>query len=415
MVLDKHFPSQDGFYMPAEYFEHDGTIMIYPTRPGSWGKDRSGALDSFGRIFIEIIRRENLYLLVDEDHRSEAVKFLDRIIAIHCDNLKTDGSYVEELTSISKELGITSEEELDNLILEELYEERCHILLIDSDDAWARDVGPTFVVNDKRALRGINWKFNAWGGEFDGLYASWDKDDAVAKTFCDSVDIDLYDAQPFVLEGGSIHTDGEGTLMVTESCLLSQGRNPSMTKEQIEETLKKYLDVKKILWLPRGIYNDETNEHVDNVCAFVAPGKVVLAWTDDETDPQYALSKACLDYLESQVDAKGRKITVYKLPIPEHPILITQSDLDNYEFEDGEDFREVDERLAASYVNFYFINGAALVPQFGGDNALSDQRALDILKKVCPDREIIGIPARDILLGGGNIHCITQQIPKSYS
>jgi len=391
--------------MPAEYDAHEGTLMIYPVRPGSWGKDRSGALESFKRIFIEIIKRENLYLLVNEKYYSEASRLIYGAINEYCDELKLSGDYNKVF-----ERFIDSSDD-DELILEDILEERCFILKIDSDDSWARDVGPTFVINKNRDLRGINWKFNAWGGEFDGLYASWDKDDAVAESFCKSLEVDMYDAAPFVLEGGSIHTDGDGTLMVTESCLLSQGRNPSMSKEQIEKTLKEYLGISKVLWLPRGIYNDETNEHVDNVCAFIAPSEVVLAWTDDVNDPQYELSKACLDYLVKETDAKGRKIKVHKLPIPGHPVLVSALDLQNYEFEEGEDMRDEGERLAASYVNFYFINGAALVPQFGDDNAESDKKALEILKKICPDREIIGIPARDILLGGGNIHCITQQIP----
>ena len=133
---------------------------------------------------------------------------------------------------------------------------------------------------------GVNWSFNAWGGEVDGLYASYEKDNAFAWNFCRKFEFDCYDAEPFVLEGGSIHSDGEGTLLVTESCLLSAGRNPSLTKEQIEEQLKCYLGVEKVLWLPRGIYQDETNEHVDNVCAFLRPGEVVLAWTNNQNDPQ---------------------------------------------------------------------------------------------------------------------------------
>lgn len=404
--------------MPAEYSRHIGTIMIYPTRPGSWGKDRSGAISSFSKIFLEIIKRERLFLLADEEHYDEAVKLLYSVIKNYCEELKMNGQYEPQFQRMLKETELPSEVDVDSILLEDLLDDRCIVLPIDSDDAWARDVAPTFVVkraNGKQGrsdIRGINWRFNAWGGEVDGLYANWDKDDAIAKAFCAKVGFDVIDAAPFVLEGGSIHSDGEGTIMVTESCLLSAGRNPSMTKEQIEDTLKKYLGGSKVLWLPYGIYNDETNEHVDNVCAFVGPAEVILAWTDDETDPQYSMSKADLEYLESQTDAKGRKITIHKLPIPDHPELINEKDLANYEFEEGEDFREVGERLAASYVNFYFINGAALVPQFGGANEESDKRALEILRKCCKDREIIGIPARDILLGGGNIHCITQQIPE---
>lgn len=201
--------------------------------------------------------------------------------------------------------------------------------------------------------------------------------------------------------------------MVTESCLLSAGRNPSLSKGEIEERLKWYLGAKKVLWLPRGIYMDETNEHVDNVCAFLRPGEVVLAWTDDEKDPQYRLSKACLAYLEGEQDAVGRSLVVHKLPIPEVPVCITEEEVRGYGFAEGEDEREVGERLAASYVNFYFSNGAVVMPVFGGENEMSDRRAVEIMERLNPEREVIPIPARDILVGGGNIHCITQQIPKS--
>ena len=384
MEIISRKPIEDGYFMPAEFSLHDGTLMIYPTRPGSWGKDRTETLNSFGSVFIEILRRENLYLLAGKGYLQEADSFMDELISSSC--------HGDE--QLEKELS-----------------ERCFIFETDSNDAWARDVGPTFLVNPGRDIRGINWSFNAWGGEVDGLYATWDKDDKVALSFLETMEVDAYEAAPFVLEGGSIHCDGEGTVMVTESCLLSAGRNPSMTMEQIEEKLKEYLGAKKVLWLPKGIYNDETNEHVDNVCAFIRPGEVVLAWTDDENDPQYQMSKADLDYLESVTDACGRKIRVHKLYIPENPVLIDKDDLSNYEFEEGEDRREVGERLAASYVNFYFVNGAALVPQFGDGNEESDKKALDTLKALLPEKEVIGIDARPILLGGGNIHCITQQIP----
>lgn len=172
------------------------------------------------------------------------------------------------------------------------------------------------------------------------------------------------------------------------------------------------LGAEKVLWLPRGIYGDETNEHVDNVCAFTAPGKVVLAWTDNENDPQYALSKACADYLEQQTDAKGRKLEVTQLPIPQTPVCVTQEECDALDLWDGEPTRSVDERLAASYVNFYIANDSVLVPQFGDP---MDKTACEILAAQFPTRKIIPIAAREILLGGGNIHCITQQIPEGRS
>ena len=388
-VITNSKPAEDGYRMPGEFESHRGTLMIYPTRPGSWGRDRSESLESFGQVFRQILKREELFLLAGRDDHQEALSFVK--------SLFDEKKLPDDMTAEEKKLCM----------------DRCHLLMIESDDAWARDVGPTFVVDNSGDVRGISWKFNAWGGEIDGLYASWDKDDKVAASFCDALGADFYDKAPFVLEGGSIHSDGEGTVLVTRSCLLSEGRNPALSRSQIEDMLKRCLGAEKILWLPRGIYNDETNEHVDNVCAFTAPGEVVLAWTDDESDPQYELSRSDLEYLESENDAKGRKLRIHKLPIPDHPVLVTDRDLANYEFEEGEDVRNVGERLAASYVNFYFVNGAALVPQFGGENKESDKRALDILRNILKDREVIGIDARPILLGGGNIHCITQQIPAS--
>ncbi|MDE6776917.1 MAG: agmatine deiminase family protein, partial [Oscillospiraceae bacterium] len=281
------------------------------------------------------------------------------------------------------------------------------LLEIAQNDAWARDTAPTFVKNNKTGeVRGIDWQFNAWGGLFDGLYQNWQEDNALAKEFCSETGYACYNAQHFVLEGGSIHSNGQGLILVTEACLLSQGRNPNLNKQQITEMLCEYLGAEKIIWLPRGIYNDETNEHVDNICAFLNPDEVVLAWTDNQNDPQYQLSKACLEVLEQE------NLKIHKLPIPENPVCITEHDLQGYVFEDGEDVREIGERLAGSYVNFYFTNDSLLLPQFGGNNKKSDLFALERMQKLCPEREIIPIPARELLLGGGNIHCLTQQIPK---
>ena len=286
---------------------------------------------------------------------------------------------------------------------------------MESDDAWARDTGPTFVVSgtdetayEERKLAGINWEFNAWGGNYDGLYADWKKDNEIAASVLQEMNCRMFDAAPFVLEGGSIHTDGQGTMLVTENCLLSPGRNPGLSRQQIEEKLKEYCGAEKIIWLPCGIYQDETNEHVDNVCAFTAPGEVVLAWTDDRKDPQYAMSQACLQVLERETDARGRKFLVRKLLIPETPVCITEQELNGLQFEEGEDIREAGERLAASYVNFYIANDAVLVPQFGDAH---DKLACLTLQEAFPARTIEPVFARDIIVGGGNIHCITQQIP----
>lgn len=373
-MLTSSTPKQDGFRMPAEFEEHEGCIIVWPQRPGSWSFGADAACAAFTAVIKAIAASEQVYVACDK--RSKHWQRAERMLA-----------------------GLVNVELLD----------------IPTDDSWARDIGPTFVVQDTaegRVVRGINWRFNAWGGEVDGLYPDYEQDDAFAAAFAKTKGYELYEAAPFVLEGGSIHVDGEGTAMVTTSCLLSAGRNPQLTQVQIEDKLKEYLNVEKVLWLPRGIYNDETNEHVDNVCAFIRPGEVVLAWTDKEDDPQYALSKASLDYLEQATDAKGRKIIVHKLPIPAVPVCISEDEVAGFDFVEGEDMREAGERLAASYVNFYFSNDSVVLPAFGGENTASDAQAAVILAQLCPERRIVQIPARAILTGGGNIHCITQQIPK---
>ncbi|MDY2628073.1 MAG: agmatine deiminase [Lachnospiraceae bacterium] len=401
------YPSADGYYMPGEFEPHHGCILIWPERPGSWIYKAEAARRAFRQVIASIAESEHVYVAGEEAGISSA-----------CEMLLGSGAVWME----SRQAFVCQEGK-------EQYpwQKQVEIFRMETDDAWARDVAPTFVVHvqnedvcvqDERVpaqnegVRAVNWEFNAWGGTVDGLYASWEKDNAFAAGFAEKYGYGLYNAAPFVLEGGSVHSDGDGTLMVTEACLLSKGRNPSLSKEQIEDRLKRYLGAEKVLWLPRGIYQDETNEHVDNICAFLRPGEVVLAWTDNREDPQYALSAACLSYLEHETDARGRKLLVHRLPVPDHPVCLTQEEVDGYEFEEGEDEREAGERLAASYVNFYFSNEAVVIPAFGGDNQESDERAVSLMKQWNPDRKIIPVYARDILVGGGNIHCITQQIPQ---
>lgn len=370
MKILKTLPKADGFYMPGEFEPHRGTIMIWPERPGSWPFGAKAARKAFTKIIKTIAESEEVFVAVSR----------------------------KGFESAKDALGST-----DNVKL----------FTAETDDAWARDVAPTFVRNSLTGeVRAVNWSFNAWGGAYNGLYASWAKDDAFALYFAEKEGYPAYDAAPFVLEGGSIHSDGEGTILVTEECLLSPGRNPDLNKEEIEHRLKEYLGAEKVIWLPGGIYNDETDGHVDNICAFIRAGEVVLAWTDDQNDPQYALSAADLKVLETETDAKGRLLKVHKLPIPKNHVFIGEEDLKGYEFEEGEDEREVGERLAASYVNFYFSNGAVILPAFGEENTESDDEAAEIMRGLCPERKVVQIPARDILLGGGNIHCITQQIPR---
>ena len=356
-------PKADGFRMPGEFEEQKQIWMLWPERPDNWRNGAKPAQKVFTEVAKAIAQFEPVTVCVSPAQYQYARYMLPTEVR------------VVEMTS---------------------------------NDSWIRDCGPTFVINDKGDVRAIDWEFNSWGGLVDGLYFPWDQDNLVAQKVCEIEGIDSYRTPDFVLEGGSIHVDGEGTLLTTEECLLSPGRNPSLTRAEIEEKLRQYLSVEKIIWLPFGIYNDETNGHIDNMCCFVKPGEVLLAWTEDENDPQYARSRAAFDLLSHTVDAKGRSFVIHKLPIPKHPICITEEDLLGYDFEAGEDQREAGERLAASYINFYLANHCVLLPRFGDEN---DTVAAEILGKCFPDRRILPVDARVILTGGGNIHCITQQIP----
>ncbi len=354
------------YRMPGEFEPHHGCIIAWPVREGSWREKGRYAKEIMSRVAKEIAKSEKVYITCAP-------------------------SYVEEVREYLKDA--------DNP----------EILPIRSDDAWTRDIGPTFVYSTSDGtLSGVDWKFNAWGGDVDGLYEDYDMDDAYAKRFCEAIKVPIVDARPFVLEGGAIHVDGEGTAIVTKACLLSKGRNPDLSQREIEERLKHFLGVDKVIWLENGIYMDETNEHVDNILAFASPGEVVLAWCDNQEDPQYEFSRAAWDVLINETDARGRRFVIHRLPVPKIPVTVKREELQGFVYSESEEQRYAGERLAASYVNFYIANSAIIVPQFADEH---DEQAVKILQKVFPDREIIPIMTRELLLGGGNIHCLTQQIP----
>ena len=277
---------------------------------------------------------------------------------------------------------------------------------ISTDDAWIRDTGPSFLVDDHGGRRGVDWRFNAWGGLDGGLYFPWDRDERVARKVLEIEHADRYRA-PIVLEGGSIHVDGEGTVIATEECLLNPNRNPELSRSQLERVLFEHLGAEKLIWLGRGLYNDETDGHVDNLACFARPGVVLLAYSDDESDPQHAISRDALARLQATTDARGRALEVIRLPLP-GPITITEEEANGVDAVPGSLPRRAGDRLAASYANFYLGTQRIVFPLL---DERWDNQAAAILRSCFPDREIIGIPAREILLGGGNIHCITQQVP----
>lgn len=355
-------PKKDGFRMPGEFEPQDQIFMIWPDRPDNWRNGGKPAQEAFKNVAVAISEFEPVTMLVSPAQYANARNRLPAQIRI------------VEMTN---------------------------------NDSWVRDCGPTFVKNDKGELRGIDWDFNAWGGLVDGLYFPWDQDDMIAQKVCELETVDSYKTAGFVLEGGSIHVDGEGTVMTTEMCLLSEGRNPHMSKEEIEDMLKEYLNCEKVIWIKDGIDPEETNGHIDDVACFVAPGEAACIWTEDPEDPFYKAAQAAYKTLCEATDAKGRKLKVHKLTTTKKPVTISGDfDIDCIE---GTVPREDGELCIASYMNFLIVNGGVIVPQYDDEN---DALALKQVQAMFPDRKVVGVNTKEVVYGGGNIHCITQQMPK---
>lgn len=356
-------PREEGFFMPAEWSPHSQTWMLWPQRPDNWRLQALPAQQAFTRVARAIARFEPVTVGVNGSQYENALAHLDH--------------------------------------------PAIRVVEISSDDAWARDTGPTFVVGRNGELAGVDWEFNAWGGLLGGLYFPWQRDNLVASKILGLERCRCYHTHGFVLEGGSIHVDGEGTLITTEECLLNLNRNPDLDHRQIETILAQYLDVDQVIWLPQGLFNDETNGHVDNFCCFVRPAEVLLAWTDDANDPNWERCQAAFRVLENARDARGRLLKIHKIPLPT-PLYATAEECSAVETVAGTIERQPSNRLAASYVNFLIVNGGVIAPAFDDPQ---DGTAQQVLQALFPEREVVMVPGREILLGGGNIHCITQQQP----
>ena len=253
------------------------------------------------------------------------------------------------------------------------------------DDSWLRDSGPTFLTDGGERLVGVDWRFNAWGEK----YAPYDLDAALAEVLLAHLKVPRF-AAPLVLEGGAIHVDGEGTAMATEQCLLNKNRNPDLSREQIEMYLRAYLGVETVIWLKEGLAEDETDGHIDNIACFVAPGRVLALTTSDPEDVNFPILQDNIARLRGARDAKGRDLEVIEIEQPRA----------SFDAEGG--------RLALSYVNYYLANGGVVMPAFEDPN---DDAAYEVVSGCFPDRNVVQVPALDILRGGGGIHCITQQQP----
>jgi agmatine deiminase len=286
------------------------------------------------------------------------------------------------------------------------------VVEITAGTGWVRDDGPTFLIDDNGARRGVDWDFNTWGyagqSRFSKNLVSFMANNAneAAQRLLDYEGADCYRA-PLVLEGGSIHTDGRGTVITTEECLLNPNRNPHLEKAEIEAYLKTYLGAEKIIWLPDGVYKDVTSGHVDNMCCFVRPAEVILTWTDDPNDAQYERSHRALEVLESSTDASGSHFTIHKLHQP-GPLYMTEQEIASFPDWTAADFEWSEGRLAGSYVNYILTNRRVIFPLLDPE---FDPGARKVLARVFPKHEIIGLESREILLHGGDLHCISQQLP----
>lgn len=349
-------PRQLGYRMPAEWEQHEATWLAWPHNPEDW----PGKFQAMPWLYAEIVRllaaRERVHLLVqDEKEQRRVASILKRAHA-----------------------------NLDNVSFHQWTTNR----------VWTRDSGPIFVRNAEGKVVITNWRFNAWA-----KYPDWQLDDQIPARAAELLGIPQWqpaidingEQRRLVLEGGSIDTNGQGVMLTTEECLLSevQQRNPGVSREQLERAFSDYLGIDQVIWLDRGIAGDDTHGHVDDITRFVGPSTILTAVEPNTSDPNHEPLAENLQCLKAARTSDGKQFTIAELPLP-RPVV----------------FRK--QRLPASYANFYIANGLVLVPTFHDPN---DRIALGIIAEAFPDREVIGIHAVDLVWGLGTLHCMTQQQP----
>jgi agmatine deiminase len=335
-------PKSQGYRMPAEWEPQEAIWLTWPHNDVTWP---GGMLAQVEQSYVEII---------EALHTGQKVRLLVK-------NFETEARVRLAL-------------EREDVALSQIV-----FMIQPTEDSWIRDYGPTFVVNPgQRKLAMVNWIFNAWGNKYDDLIG----DDRIPAELNRQLQLPMFEPG-IVMEGGSIEVNGAGTVLTTEQCLLNKNRNPHLNRPEIEEYLKEYLNVSKVLWLSEGIAGDDTDGHIDDIARFVGENKVVCAVEDDPADENYSILKENYE----QLVAYG--LEVVKLPMPGC-------------------VGDRHARLPASYANFYIGNSVVVVPVFGHAN---DRRALDIIQLCFPDRHVVGVRAESMVHGLGTIHCCSQQEP----
>jgi agmatine deiminase len=334
-------PADLGFSMPAEWAPHAGCWMAWPKRADLWREYLEAARDDYVRVAQAIAGFEPVTLLADPEHADDARR-------------------------------------------------RCgpsvNVVSMPIDDSWLRDSGPTVVVDPAGRRAAAAFTFNAWGGK----YQPFDRDAALGVSLAALAGIPAY-RSTLVVEGGGFLSDGEGTLITAETCVLNPNRNPGWTKAEAEAELRAMLGIKKVIWLPGDVTDTETDGHVDGYVAFVKPAAVLCEVVADPKDPRYAIMAENRRVLETETDAQGRRFEL--LPIVEAPRSAVPRGQEGY---------------CRSYVNFYIANGAIIAPAYG---IAEDASAALTLRRAYPGREVVLVALNDLFRGGGGIHCITQQQP----
>lgn len=344
-------PTTQNYRMPAEWEPHAATWIAWPHEKSDW----PDKFEPVPHLYAEIVRILS---------RHEAVRILlpQRLTARVRDLLKRAGAWNRNVSLVSAE----------------------------TNRSWTRDYCPTFVKSPDGGKHAVKWHFNGWA-----KYKNWKRDDAAgevaAKKAKTRASFPVWNGARIVLEGGSIDVNGQGTLLTTEECLLSdiQQRNPGLSREHYEALFDGWLGAGHVIWLNRGIAGDDTHGHVDDLARFTAPDTVVLVQEDDKTDENHAPLAENFSLLSKAKSESGKRIKVVPLPMPK-PVIYGGV------------------RLPASYANFYIANDVVLVPTFHDSN---DRVALNTLAKLFPSRDVIGIHCVDLVLGLGTLHCMTMQEP----